>query len=234
MQLDSPPMHSRFWSLVLAIFCLLGSPSICHPAPPASAFLSTGEGEWRTLFDGRSLSGWQQIGSGEFKLEKNDLVGSGGRGWLCYTREKFSNCQVRVVFKLSTNNDKSGVFIRVPEITRDPWDAVNQGYKVTIDNAGDPWNRTGCLASFNRGQTAVLATSDDWNIMIITMFGAVTRVHVNGVLVTDFKEGQTVPRRQNWYEGERGRRPDAGYIGLENHGGASRMHVKEVSVRPIK
>jgi len=198
------------------------------PARPGA-----GGSDWRPIFDGRSTAGWQQVGPGELKLEAGELVTHGGMGLLVYTREKFSNCQIRVVFKLTGSNDNSGVFIRMPEVPRDAWEAVNRGYEVQIDNTGDTWHRTGCLYSFNRAAANVDANINDWNTMIITIFGPQTRVQVNGVLVTDFIEGQQVPAKQQWYEGERGRRPDAGYIGLQNHGDDARVHFKEVSVRPL-
>lgn len=110
---------------------------------------------------------------------------------------------------------------------------MNRGYEVQISDIGDPWHRTGCLYSLTRAQTFAIANVGEWNTMIVTLFGPRTRVHVNGVLVTDYTEGQPVPEKQRWHEGERGRRPDAGYIGLQNHDNATRVHFKEVSVRSL-
>jgi hypothetical protein len=59
-------------------------------------------------------------------------------------------------------------------------------------------------------------------------------VHVNGVLVTDFTEGQPVPEKQRWHEGDRAKRPNAGYIGLQNHNDSTRVYFKEVSVRKLE
>jgi hypothetical protein len=190
--------------------------------------------EWRAIFDGRSLDGWQQVGAGEFRLAGSELVSEGGMGALIYSRQKLSNCQVRVVFKIEKTNDMAGVFVRVPELPRDGWEAVNRGYLVAISNQGDPWHRTGCLSSFTRAQTLAMANLGDWNTMIVTLFGPRTRVHVNVVLVTDFTEGQPVPEKQRWYEGDRGKRPNFGYVGLQNYGDSARVHFKEVSVRKLE
>lgn len=46
-------------------------------------------------------------GPGELKLENGDLVTYGGMGLLWYPGWKFGNCQIRVVFKLSDENDNS-------------------------------------------------------------------------------------------------------------------------------
>ena len=54
---------------------------------------------------------------------------------------------------------------------------------------------------------------------------------VNGVKVTDFREGDPVgPRTKDW-EPQRGPRPSSGYIGLQNHGDKDVVWFKEVSVR---
>jgi hypothetical protein len=233
-----PGTFSRFCKSVLALSLLLAGLHCARAASgPAGATKPPRDAagdDWRPLFDGRTLAGWEQIGPGQIKLENGELVTSGGMGLLVYTREKLSNCQVRVVFKLTGTNNNTGVFIRMPDIPRDPWEAVNRGYEVQIDNSGDPWHRTGSLYSFTRVQTSVLANVGDWNLMVITLFGPRTRVHVNGVLVTDYMEGQPVPEKQRWYEGERGRRPDAGYIGLQNHDDQTRVSFREVSARKLE
>lgn len=192
------------------------------------------EDGWRALFDGRSTDGWRQVGPGQMRLQDGELVTDGGMGLLWYTREKFSNCQVRVVFKPTGTNDNSGVFIRIPKPPRDEWDAVNGGYEVQIENNGDLWHRTGCLYSFTKAQNKVLANVGEWNELIITMFGPRTRVSVNGVPVTDFTEGDPVPAKYQPYEPDRGARPVAGYLGLQNHDTNSHVRFKFVGVRPLR
>jgi hypothetical protein len=190
--------------------------------------------EWRLILDATHTNGWKQLGAGGFRVEKGELVTQGGRGIFWFTREPFSNCQVRVVFKLTGTNDNSGVFVRLPRAPRDEWDAVNSGYEVEINNSGDAWHRTGCLYSFTKAQNKVLANVGDWNEMIITMFGPRFKVNVNSVPITDFTEGDPVPAKTQPQEPERGPRPLGGHIGLENHGDDARVHFKFVAVRPLR
>jgi hypothetical protein len=70
--------------------------------------------------------------------------------------------------------------------------------------------------------------------MEITLDGPRTIVHVNGVLVTDYTEGDPVPPKKVWYEPDRGPRPLEGYIGLQNHGPDDVVYFKEISVRPLR
>lgn len=201
---------------------------------PAQQSGTARSSNWRALFDGRSTEGWKQVGKGEVRLEGNELVTQGGMGTFWYTREKFSNCQVRVVFKLTGSNDNSGVVIRIPNPPHDEWDGVNKGYKVQIDNTGDEFHRTGCLNSFTKAQNKVFANVGEWNEMVITLFGPRTRVSVNGVPVTDFNEGDAVPPKYEWFESDRGPRPIGGYIGLQNSADASRVHFRFIGVRPLQ
>ncbi len=190
--------------------------------------------EWRPLFNGKNTTGWEMVGPGELKLEKGELITEGGMGLLWFTKEKFGNCQIKVVFKLSATNDNSGVFIRIPEPPKTPWDAVNGGYEIQIDNTGDDFHRTGCLYSFTKAQNKVSPAVGEWATMLITLNGKQTLVEVNGKVVSELTEGQPVPEKKIWYEADRGPRPEMGYIGLQNHGHGAEVHFKEVSVAPLR
>ena len=224
-------MKSNVWNCTkaAALFALVFTLASCRTRPAEEK-----SGGWRPLFNGRSTDGWRMCGPGELNLENGELVTHGGMGMLWFTREKLGDCRIRVVFKPTTTNDNSGVFIRIPEPPSDPWFAVNRGYEVQIENRGDAWHRTGTLYSFNEAKQNVSARVNEWNTMIITLEGRRTQVEVNGVLVTDFREGDPVPPKVKEYEPDRGQRPTAGYIGLQNHDDTGRVHFREVSVAPLR
>jgi hypothetical protein len=194
----------------------------------------TEEKGWRTLLDADHTNDWKMVGPGEFKWEKGELVTYGGMGLFYYEREKLGDCKIRVKFKLTDPKDNSGVFIRIPQPPADPWYAVNHGYEVQISNEGDQWHRTGSLYSFTRAKNVVSPAIGEWATMLITLNGKRTVVEVNGLVVTDYTEGQPVPEKKIWYEGDRGPRPEFGYIGLQNHGGNAHVHFKEVKVSPLR
>jgi hypothetical protein len=56
---------------------------------------------------------------------------------------------------------------------------------------------------------------------------------VNGQKVTDYKEGDPVPQRKFDFEPQRGRRPNEGYMGLQNHGNDDIVYFKEVAIKPL-
>jgi hypothetical protein len=186
----------------------------------------------RLLFNGKNLHGWRQVGPGSFVVKEGMLKTEGGMGMLWYTREKFSDVVIRVVFKLTTKESDSGVFIRIPEKPTEPWMPINRGYEVEIGDWPDNYSCTGVLYTFSKAMARPIKPLREWNTMDITMKGPRTIVFLNGVLVTDYTEGQPVPPRHGG-EGEpaEGPRPDSGYIGLQNHPG-SEVYFKEVSILP--
>jgi hypothetical protein len=69
--------------------------------------------------------------------------------------------------------------------------------------------------------------------MEITLDGPRTIVYLNGVKVTDYKEGDPVPAKKFAFEPNRGPRPMTGYMGLQNHSDADVVFFKEVAVKPL-
>jgi len=193
---------------------------------------------WTQLFNGKDLAGWKQVGKGSHSVENGLIASKGGMGLLYWTKEEFSNCVIRVVFKMQKSNSNSGVFIRVPIEPREEWMPVFYGYEVQIDNHPetsneDDYHITGTLYSLTRPLAKPGKPGPEWNTMEITLEGPRTIVYVNGEKVTDYKEGDPTPERKFDFEPFRGRRPDKGYIGLQNHGDDDIVYFKEVAVKPI-
>jgi hypothetical protein len=189
------------------------------------------EDDWRSLFDGKTLSGWQQVGPGEFVIEEGLLKSQGGMGLLWYTAKKFANVEIKVVFR-NPGGKNSGVFVRIPEQPTEPWMPVNKGYEVQIDNNADEFHTTGVLYSLTKA-LAQPTVVGEWNTLLIRLEGSRTSVKVNDVLVTDFTEGDAVPPKIEWYEPDRGPRPGSGYIGVQNHGSEDIVYFRDISVRSL-
>lgn len=186
----------------------------------------------KALFNGRDFDGWKHVGAGRFVIEDGLLRTQGGMGLLWYTREKFGNVVIRVVYR-NPGGANSGVFIRIPKKPRDPWMPVNRGYEVQIDDRGDEYHVTGVLYSLTR-PLARPARADEWNTMEITLDGDRTAVSINGIAVTEYREGQAVPPKREPWEPDRGPRPGSGYIGLQNHGDQDVVYFREISVQSLR
>jgi len=189
------------------------------------------DGAWTALYNGENLNGWTHVGDGELLIEDGLLKTEGGMGLLWYTEQTIRNAQIRVEY-MSPEGDNAGVFIRIPERPTEPWMPVNRGYEVQINPSGDAYHRTGVLYSLTEAK-AEAGQPGAWNTMTITLDGDRTMVHVNGVLVTNYTEGEPVPEKQESYEPDRGPRPTEGYIGLQNHGGEDVVYFRSVKMRPL-
>ena len=150
--------------------------------------------EPRHLFNGKDLTGWEMVGPGRFVVEDGMLKTEGGMGLLYYTKQKFGNQTIRVVFKTASKNANSGVYIRLPEPPPDPWYGVHNGFEVQIDSGGDEWHRTGAIYSLSRSTKLAQKPQGEWNTMDIELAGSdYTRVSLNGELVNEFDPKTPVP-----------------------------------------
>jgi len=195
-------------------------------------------GEWRQLFNGKDLTGWKHVGPGSMSVEDGMVRGHGGMGLLYWTGEKFGNCIIHVEFKMRDTNSNSGVFIRIPIEPYEEWMPVYYGYEVQIDNqpelsGEDEYHYTGTLYSLTKPLAKTGKPGPEWNTMEIVLDGLHTLVYLNGVKVTDFTEGDSVPDRKFDFEPYHGPRPEYGFIGLQNHSDNDIVFFRKVAVKPL-
>jgi hypothetical protein len=223
-------MRAILATSLLALSLVVAANAVDKPSTDSPA-------AWRAIFDGKSLDGWQHVGPGKMVLKDGAIQTEGGMGLLWYTKEKFGNCVIRVVYKTTSKSSNSGVFIRIADKPADEWYAVHHGYEVQICDVQDEFHGTGSLYSLSGAKARPAKPAGEWNTLEITLKGQRVLVSVNGTMVTDFDaERAEVPKRTKSYEPERGPRPEVGYVGLQNHDDYSRdAHVvfKEVSVRAL-
>ncbi|HEV3413771.1 MAG TPA: DUF1080 domain-containing protein [Puia sp.] len=203
--------------------------------PPLPGPDTTG---WTQLFDGKDLKGWKQVGPGTHYVDSGLIKSHGGMGLLYWQGQKFGNCKIRVIYRMQKFNSNSGVFIRIPIEPREEWMPVHYGYEVQIDNHPetsneDEYHITGTLYSLTKPLAKPGKPGPEWNTMEITLDGPHTIVFVNGQKVTDYKEGDPVPERKFDFEPYRGRRPNEGYMGLQNHGNDDIVYFKEIAIKPL-
>jgi len=127
------------------------------------AWAATARAEEKALFNGRDLTGWTHVGSGEVVVEHGLLKTVGGMGLLFYAGERFGDCTIRVVYRTTTVDDNSGIFIRIPDPPKDAWQAVHTGYEIQIlenfpasyvlsdhqKKFGTSWHTTGAIYSMS-------------------------------------------------------------------------------------
>jgi len=223
--------------MIRSVFAALSAMATLAGLTAAELGAPQDSAEWRPLFDGKSLDGWEHIGPGKMVLEDGQIRTEGGMGLLWYTKEKFGDCVLRVVYKTSGRRANSGVFIRIADKPKDPWYAVHHGYEVQISDSDDEYHCTGAIYSLSKATARPSKPAGEWNTLDILLHGQEVIVFLNGGQVNDFNpETAVIPPRTKDYEPERGPRPPSGYIGLQNHddvSGDAYVVFKEVSVRPL-
>ncbi len=217
---------SKYW---LCIVLMMGLAAASHAQADG----------WKPLFDGKDLTGWKHVGPGRHYVEDGLIKSQGGMGLLYWTGGKVGNCAIRVVFRMRDHNSNSGVFVRIPIEPREEWMPVHYGYEVQIDNEPeksneDDYHITGTLYSLTKPLAKPGKPGPEWNTMEITLDGPHTLVFLNGVKVTDYKEGDSVPERKFDFEPQRGPRPLEGYFGLQNHSDSDVVFFKEVAIKSLK
>lgn len=99
------------------------------------------EEKWVSLFDGKTLEGWEKIGkdTSKWEVKEGALAGSGDASMLVNTKGPYKNFRYRAEVKI---NDKgnSGLYFRT---TRKP--GFTDGYEAQIDSTHTDPIRTGSL-----------------------------------------------------------------------------------------
>jgi len=135
--------------------------------------------------------------------------------------------------KISEASMKS--MMETSEREEGPWFAVHRGYEVQILDGADPIHRTGAVYSLSPSSAVPKKPAGEWKTMVITLAGNRIYVDVEGERVNTFDpRSPEVPRDRKWFEPKREpKRPEAGYMGLQNHDPGDVVWFKEVSVRPL-
>jgi type 1 glutamine amidotransferase len=172
---------------------------------------------WETLFDGTGLEGWQMVGPGGFELEPDgSMLARGGMGLLYYAGQTYRDFELELDWKVASDTSNSGVFVRFPAPSS-PWDAVNEGYEIQINDRADPLHRTGSIYSFAPSFRPASNPAGEWNRYRVTVVGQRYQVYLNGHRVADFV-------------GDRSRE---GFVGLQNHDYVSRAWFRNIRIRPL-
>jgi len=169
---------------------------------------------YTSVFDGKTLDGWQMAGKGNFEVVNNTLQ-SGGEGILWYTNKEFHNFILKLEWMVSSEDDNSGVFVRFPNLGNDPKIAVKKGYEIQInDGAGNPIHHTGAIYDFSPPSKSLSLNSNKWNKMEINATDQSYTVFINGEKINEFT----------------GDRLQKGHIGLQSHDEKSKVFFRNISI----
>ena len=136
---------------------------------------------WRTLFDGRSLKGWTQLGDANWALKDGAAWADNGKTGFLVSDETFGDVEIRAEFWV-TDDANSGIFIRCTNPLKI---GTVSGYEVNIyDQRPDPTYGTGAIVGVAQVSPMPKA-GGRWNVMEISAKGDRFTVSINGRRTVD-------------------------------------------------
>lgn len=179
---------------------------------------------WVSLFNGKDLSGWVQIGHEKWTVENKTIHGQAltkDYGYL-QTEKTYKDFELSLRFRCEANGN-SGVFFHT---NFKPGTAdVSQGLQFEIDQTLN--HHTAGIYGDDRAwivwpapENETVVRQDDWNDYLLKVVGNRYIARLNGVLMVDFTDPN--PRSFD------------GYIALQLHsGGEGDMRFKDIFIRDL-
>jgi hypothetical protein len=174
-------------------------------------------GEWKVLFDGKTLNGWHALPGGTWKVEDGILVGRSDpkeeRHGILVSDKQYKNLEIEVVYKAVKGN--SGLYFRAEEIG-DVYGVL--GFQAEIDpaeNAGGLYETGGrqWVSQPKPEDVKKYYKAGDWNSMRVRAVNGDITVIVNG---TTAATSHNDPGRKQ------------GHFGLQLHGGQEMLVMFKV------
>jgi hypothetical protein len=177
--------------------------------PPADA--QTGPG-WVSLFDGKTMGEWNQVGEANWRVEDGAIVADKGKGGHLVSKASYKNFQIHAeLYAEATTN--SGIFLRC-----DPKNITPKAcYEVNIwDTRPDPSYGSGAIVNFAEVNPMPKA-GGRWSTLEITANGRHIVVVLNGQKTVDFRNGMF----------------EEGVITLQFGGGGGPIKFRKVAIKPL-
>ncbi len=176
---------------------------------------------YTSLFNGKDLTGWTQVGGSVWEVQDGILIGKQGPDFApgdLFTDDEFSDFELVVTFKMEWPGN-SGVWFRY-QTPEKAYQADVLEYKDPVCYAGTLYCPGKMFLAMNEDPSIV--KREDWNTFLIRAKGDHLVIRLNGVKTADVHDDSTA----------------TGKIGFQIHPGEEfkdmRIHVREVKIRPIE
>ncbi len=167
---------------------------------------------WISLFDGRTLFGWDVPEGTNWHVEDGCITADSGDVSLLLTPFAFDNFEFRCDFHLAKGGN-SGVFLRTAEKSSNP---AKDTYELNICDSHKS-HKTGSFVG-RKVTEDVPAVEGDWHTFHVTCSGNNIKVKLDGNQIVDFTD-----------DGDRAR--STGRIGLQMNKG--RIAFRNIFLRPL-
>ena len=186
--------------------------------------------ESKSLFDGKTLNGWEGDTAKTWRIEDGEIVGGSlettvpRNEFLCTTKT-YGDFELKVKFKLlgDPKQANAGIQFRTKRIPRHH---EVSGYQADMGQnywgaLYDESRRNKVLAQPAKEVWEKVVKQGDWNEYTIRCEGPRVRLWLNGALTVDWLEKDDKIER-------------TGIIGLQVHGGAkAKVHYKDITIEEL-
>ncbi len=192
--------------------------------------------EWHSLFDGRTLMGWQSNPENpeSFSIEDGAIKVQGKRSHLFYVGTvndaDFTDFEFKAKVK-TMEKANAGIYFHT-KYQEEGW--PDQGYESQVNTThGDP-KKTGSLYAVENIDADTLATTGakdgEWFDYYIRVYGKQVTIKINGKTLVDY----TQPENPEHVKSMPGRLLGSGTFAIQAHDPGSLAYFKDMVVRPLK
>ena len=174
--------------------------------------IAQGEG-WKTLFDGKTLDGWTQVGDPNITINDGVVEADKGNGHLVW-KDAYADFELHAEIWIDPKAN-SGIFVRFPDKTKP---SSKEGYEFNIfDARPDPSYGTGAIVETAKAGK-IFKAGGKWTLMEIVAKGDELSFKLDGTT--------TVDKARSTGDGHAA--SDRGYISLQFGGGLVRFRNIEI------
>jgi hypothetical protein len=179
----------------------------------AGSVLLGADGQWISMFDGKTLDGWKAPQSpSSWSVRNGTITGDGEMSHLFWMAEQCDNCEFKAQVRLN-HGGNSGMYFRAKFMPGWP-----EGYEAQVNNTHSDWKRTGSLYNFANIKEQ-LVPDDTWWDQHIIADGNHIIIEVNGKKVVDYLDDKNTYTK--------------GYLALQQHNKGSVVEFKDLMFRPL-
>ena len=180
------------------------------------------DAEWISLFDGKTLDGWEKVGKEDSVWEVKDgaISGSGPASMLVNTKGSYKNFRYRAEIMINDNGN-SGLYFRTTERP-----GFSDGYEAQIDSTHTDPIRTGSIYGMCHVYQEHVKP-DTWFTYDIEVRDDVWR----GREMTRIKV--TIDGNELYEYLDFDKTFKAGHFAFQQHDPGSRVNIRKVEVQPL-
>ena len=180
--------------------------------------------DWKPLFDGKTLEGWEALPGGEWSVIDRAIAGtqekSEKRHGMLISKEQYSDFEVKLKYKAIKGN--SGFYFRVEKVDHK---VSVKGFQAEVDANGS--GQGGLYETLGRAWVVKTKKEDvdkfykkgEWNDMVVRAVGRHVLVTVNGVKTAELTNDKGNLK---------------GYFGLQLHGSQDmEVYFKDIYIKDL-